>query len=142
MAADDGWLPWVLQSPGNLLGSPPRTKQRGGDGVPFGPLGLAVDKQNDGESGRSNDRRGQPGGQQVEDLVRAHHARRAAEAAVVSVSGHAHACWPARVGGAEAALLVGRARPACWLVELLVAIRSLLWLFAVSRFLRADRASR
>jgi uncharacterized membrane protein len=49
----------------------------------------------------------------------------------------------ARVGGAEAALLVGWARPASWLLALLlVAIRSLLWLFAVSRFLRADRASR
>ena len=41
--------------------------------------------------------------------------------------------------GAAAALVVGWARPAPWLLALLlVAILSVLWLFAVSRFLRAD----
>jgi len=45
----------------------------------------------------------------------------------------------AMVGGAAAALVAGWARPAPWLLALLlVAILSLLWLFAVSRFLRAD----
>jgi membrane protein implicated in regulation of membrane protease activity len=45
----------------------------------------------------------------------------------------------ALVGGAAAALVVGWARPAPWLLALLlVAILSLRWLFAVSRFLRAD----
>ena len=44
----------------------------------------------------------------------------------------------AMVGGAAAALVVGWARPAPWLLALLlVAILSLLWLFAVGRFLRA-----
>jgi hypothetical protein len=47
------------------------------------------------------------------------------------------------VGGAEAALVVGWARPAPWLLALLlVAILPLPWLFAVSRCVRADRASR
>ena len=42
-------------------------------------------------------------------------------------------------GGAAAALIVGWLRPAPWLlVLLLVAILSLVWFFAVSRFLRAD----
>jgi low temperature requirement protein LtrA len=42
-------------------------------------------------------------------------------------------------GGAAAALLVGGLRPAPWLLALLlVAILSAVWLFAVSRFLRAD----
>jgi low temperature requirement protein LtrA len=42
-------------------------------------------------------------------------------------------------GGAAAALVVGWLRPAPWLlVLLLVAILSAVWLFAVSRFLRAD----
>ena len=42
-------------------------------------------------------------------------------------------------GGAAAALIVGRMRPAPWLLALLlVAILSAVWLFAVSRFLRAD----
>jgi low temperature requirement protein LtrA len=46
---------------------------------------------------------------------------------------------PALAGGAVAALLVGWARPAPWLlVLLLVAVLSTLWFFAVSRFLRAD----
>ena len=41
--------------------------------------------------------------------------------------------------GAGAALVVGWARPAPWLLALLlVAILSVLWFFAVSRFLRAD----
>jgi len=41
--------------------------------------------------------------------------------------------------GAAAALVVGWARPAPWLLALLlVAILSVLWFFAVSRFLRAD----
>jgi len=41
--------------------------------------------------------------------------------------------------GAAAALLVGWARPAPWLLTLLlVAILSVLWFFAASRFLRAD----
>jgi low temperature requirement protein LtrA len=45
----------------------------------------------------------------------------------------------ALTGGAVAALIVGWARPAPWLlVLLLVAILSTLWFFAVSRFLRAD----
>jgi low temperature requirement protein LtrA len=45
----------------------------------------------------------------------------------------------AMVGGAAAALIVGWARPAPWLLALLlVAILALLWLFAVSRFLRTD----
>jgi low temperature requirement protein LtrA len=44
----------------------------------------------------------------------------------------------AMVAGAAAGLLVGWARPAPWLLALaLVAILSLLWFFAVSRFLRA-----
>jgi low temperature requirement protein LtrA len=42
-------------------------------------------------------------------------------------------------GGAAAALIVGWVRPAPWLLALLlVAILSAVWLFAVSRFLRAD----
>ena len=42
-------------------------------------------------------------------------------------------------GGAAAALLVGWARPAPWLLALLlVAILAAVWSFAVSRFLRAD----
>jgi low temperature requirement protein LtrA len=42
-------------------------------------------------------------------------------------------------GGAAAALIVGWMRPAPWLLAvLLVAILSAVWLFAVSRFLRAD----
>ena len=42
-------------------------------------------------------------------------------------------------GGAAAALVVGWLRPAPWLlVLLLVAVLSLVWFFAVSRFLRAD----
>jgi low temperature requirement protein LtrA len=46
---------------------------------------------------------------------------------------------PALAGGAVAALVVGWARPAPWLlVLLLVAVLSTLWFFAVSRFLRAD----
>jgi hypothetical protein len=45
----------------------------------------------------------------------------------------------ALAGGAAAALVVGWVRPAPWLLALLlVAILSVLWLFAVSRFLRAD----
>ena len=45
----------------------------------------------------------------------------------------------ALAGGAAAALIVGWVRPAPWLLALLlVAILSVLWLFAVSRFLRAD----
>ena len=45
----------------------------------------------------------------------------------------------ALAGGAAAALIVGWVRPAPWLLALLlVAILSALWLFAVSRFLRAD----
>ena len=44
--------------------------------------------------------------------------------------------WPS---GAAAALVAGWARPAPWLLALLlVAILSVLWFFAVSRFLRAD----
>ena len=46
---------------------------------------------------------------------------------------------PALAAGAVAALVVGWARPAPWLlVLLLVAILSAVWSFAVSRFLRAD----
>jgi hypothetical protein len=42
-------------------------------------------------------------------------------------------------GGAAAALLVGWARPAPWLLALsLVVVLSVVWSFAVSRFLRAD----
>jgi low temperature requirement protein LtrA len=42
-------------------------------------------------------------------------------------------------GGAAAALLVGWLRPAPWLLAwLLVAVLSVVWFFAVSRFLRAD----
>jgi low temperature requirement protein LtrA len=42
-------------------------------------------------------------------------------------------------GGAAAALIVGWLRPAPWLLALLlVAILSVVWFFAVSRFLRAD----
>jgi low temperature requirement protein LtrA len=45
----------------------------------------------------------------------------------------------ALTAGAAAALLVGWLRPAPWLLALLlVAILSVLWFFAVSRFLRAD----
>jgi hypothetical protein len=45
----------------------------------------------------------------------------------------------AMVVGAGAALLAGWARPAPWLFALvLVAILSVLWFFAVDRFLRAD----
>ena len=45
----------------------------------------------------------------------------------------------ALAGGAAAALLVGWLRPAPWLLALLlVAILSVVWFFAVSRFLRAD----
>jgi low temperature requirement protein LtrA len=45
----------------------------------------------------------------------------------------------ALAGGAAAALVVGWVRPAPWLLaSLLVAILSVLWLFAVRRFLRAD----
>jgi hypothetical protein len=46
---------------------------------------------------------------------------------------------PALAAGAVAALLVGWARPAPWLLALLlVAVLSAVWGFAVSRFLRAD----
>lgn len=46
---------------------------------------------------------------------------------------------PAIGAGAVAALVVGWARPAPWLLALLlVVILSVLWVFAVSRFLRAD----
>ena len=42
-------------------------------------------------------------------------------------------------GGAAVALVAGWVRPAPWLLaSLLVAILSVLWLFAVNRFLRAD----
>ena len=45
----------------------------------------------------------------------------------------------ALAGGAAAALVVGWVRPAPWLLALLlVAILSVLWVFAVNRFLRAD----
>jgi low temperature requirement protein LtrA len=45
----------------------------------------------------------------------------------------------AMVGGAGAALVVGWVRPVPWLLALLlVAILSVLWFFAVNRFLRAD----
>ena len=45
----------------------------------------------------------------------------------------------ALAAGAAAALVVGWARPAPWLVALLlVAVLSALWCFAVNRFLRAD----
>jgi low temperature requirement protein LtrA len=45
----------------------------------------------------------------------------------------------ALAGGAAAAVLVGSTRPPPWLLaSLLVAILSVLWLFAVSRFLRAN----
>ena len=45
----------------------------------------------------------------------------------------------ALAGGAGAALVVGWVRPAPWLLALLlVAILSVLWFFAVNRFLRAD----
>ena len=45
----------------------------------------------------------------------------------------------AMAGGAAAALVVGWVRPAPWLLALmLVSILSVLWIFAVSRFLRAD----
>jgi low temperature requirement protein LtrA len=45
----------------------------------------------------------------------------------------------AMVAGAASALVVGWARPAPWLLALLlVTILSMLWCFAVSRFLRAD----
>jgi len=45
----------------------------------------------------------------------------------------------ALAGGAAGALVVGWVRPAPWLLaSLLVAILSVLWCFAVSRFLRAD----
>jgi hypothetical protein len=45
----------------------------------------------------------------------------------------------ALAGGAAAALVVGWGRPAPSLLALLlVAILSVLWIFAVSRFLRAD----
>jgi len=45
----------------------------------------------------------------------------------------------ALAGGAAVALIVGGVRPAPWLLaSLLVAILSVLWFFAVSRFLRAD----
>ena len=44
-----------------------------------------------------------------------------------------------RCAGAAAALLVGWLRPAPWLLALgLVAVLSVVWSFAVSRFLRAD----
>jgi low temperature requirement protein LtrA len=46
---------------------------------------------------------------------------------------------PALAGGAAAALVVGWLRPAPWLLALgLVAVLSVVWFFAVSRFLRAD----
>jgi low temperature requirement protein LtrA len=46
---------------------------------------------------------------------------------------------PALAGGAGAALLVGWTRPAPWLLALLlVAVLSVVWFFAVARFLRAD----
>jgi len=46
---------------------------------------------------------------------------------------------PAMAGAAAVALAVGWARPAPWLLALLlVAILSVLWIFAVSRFLQAD----
>ena len=45
----------------------------------------------------------------------------------------------AMIAGAAAALVVGWARPAPWLLALLlVVILSMIWCFAVSRFLRAD----
>ncbi|MGH3366590.1 MAG: hypothetical protein ACRDOY_05255, partial [Nocardioidaceae bacterium] len=45
----------------------------------------------------------------------------------------------AMAAGAAAALLLGWARPAPWLLALLlVAILAVLWVFAVSRFRRAD----
>jgi low temperature requirement protein LtrA len=50
-----------------------------------------------------------------------------------------HPLQLALAAGAAAALLVGWARPAPWLLALLlVAILSVIWFFAVSRFLRAD----
>ena len=46
---------------------------------------------------------------------------------------------PALAAGAGAALLVGWTRPAPWLLALLiVAVLSVIWFFAVARFLRAD----
>jgi low temperature requirement protein LtrA len=46
---------------------------------------------------------------------------------------------PVMAGAAAAALAVGWARPAPWILALLlVAILSVLWIFAVSRFLQAD----
>ena len=55
------------------------------------------------------------------------------------LSGVYRALVPAMAVGAGAALLVGWTRPAPWLLALLlVAILSLLWVFAVRRFLRAD----
>jgi hypothetical protein len=45
----------------------------------------------------------------------------------------------ALAGGAAAALVLGWLRPAPWLLALLlVVILSVVWSFAVSRFLRAD----
>ena len=45
----------------------------------------------------------------------------------------------AMAGGAAAAIVVGWIRPTPWLLALsLVAILSVLWMFAVNRFLRAD----
>ena len=45
----------------------------------------------------------------------------------------------ALLAGAAAAIVVGATRPAPWLLVLLLfAILTALWLFAVSRFLRAD----
>jgi membrane protein implicated in regulation of membrane protease activity len=42
-------------------------------------------------------------------------------------------------GGAGAALVAGWARPSPWLLALLlVAVLSVVWFFAVARFLRAD----
>jgi low temperature requirement protein LtrA len=46
---------------------------------------------------------------------------------------------PVLAGGAGAALIAGWARPAPWLLaSLLVAVLSVIWFFAVARFLRAD----
>ena len=44
----------------------------------------------------------------------------------------------ALAAGGGAAIVVGWARPAPWLLGLFVGILTVLWCFAVSRFLRAD----
>jgi uncharacterized membrane protein len=50
-----------------------------------------------------------------------------------------HPLTVALLAGAVAAMVVGWARPAPWLLVLLLfAILTALWLFAVSRFLRVD----